>query len=525
MEGGIMADLRASGLGGIPKGATADRPASPSIGDLFYDGTLGFLLIYDGVKWLPCSAPAAQPTIVASDIGTNRAYGSGSVSVAFTEGDSGGKAAGFTAYTASGTTYTQTSISTPVTLVVGNSGTYSIAGTAYNGFGTSPASLPSSVAVTTVPEAPTIGTASTITSSTDISLTWSLNNNGGKSLTSIIITPYLNGVTAQTPINASSASATSHTITGLTQNSSYTFKVKAVNANGSSLESSASNSITVPTAINIDYVVLAGGGGGGGRYMGGGGGAGGFIYSTSYSTTVGSVLTAVVGGGGAGGGEGTRGSNGIDSSFAVTTALGGGGGGSWESTGGGRTGGSGGGNAGYTQSRGSAPFDARGTAGQGNDGGLGVTYGAGGGGGAGGAGSNGQNTDNGGPGGAGISNSITGSAVFYGGGGGGGSYNSSYVALGGSSIGGNGAPGPATTNGGGTPTSASQNRGSGGGGANGYGGGGSSTPHMTGGNGSSGIVIVRSSKVATATTGSPSYSNPSTGVHVYQFLNNGTITI
>jgi len=29
-----MADLRASGLGGVPKGATADRPASPSIDHL-----------------------------------------------------------------------------------------------------------------------------------------------------------------------------------------------------------------------------------------------------------------------------------------------------------------------------------------------------------------------------------------------------------------------------------------------------------------------------------------------------------
>ena len=41
MEGGIMADLRASGLGGVPKGATADRPSPANVGDVFYNGTLG----------------------------------------------------------------------------------------------------------------------------------------------------------------------------------------------------------------------------------------------------------------------------------------------------------------------------------------------------------------------------------------------------------------------------------------------------------------------------------------------------
>ena len=83
--------------GGIPSGNTAGRPSIPVIGDTYYDGTLGFLFIFDGTNFIPCSAPAAQPTIVVTDVGTSVAYGTVQGSVAFTEGASGGKAAGFTA--------------------------------------------------------------------------------------------------------------------------------------------------------------------------------------------------------------------------------------------------------------------------------------------------------------------------------------------------------------------------------------------------------------------------------------------
>ena len=58
-----MADLRASGLGGVPKGATADRPSSPSVGDVFYNGTLGCLEIYTSQGWVANSAPPAIPTV------------------------------------------------------------------------------------------------------------------------------------------------------------------------------------------------------------------------------------------------------------------------------------------------------------------------------------------------------------------------------------------------------------------------------------------------------------------------------
>lgn len=49
---GIMSN---SSFGRIPSGATADRPASPAVGDQFYNGTLGVLEIYTSSGWLPAT--------------------------------------------------------------------------------------------------------------------------------------------------------------------------------------------------------------------------------------------------------------------------------------------------------------------------------------------------------------------------------------------------------------------------------------------------------------------------------------
>lgn len=49
--------IRKSSISGasIPGGTTADRPASPAIGDQFYNGTLGVLEIYTTSGWLPAT--------------------------------------------------------------------------------------------------------------------------------------------------------------------------------------------------------------------------------------------------------------------------------------------------------------------------------------------------------------------------------------------------------------------------------------------------------------------------------------
>ena len=55
MEGRIMPDIRTSALGGVPFGTSETRPASPSIGQTYYNGTLGVQEIYTASGWLPAT--------------------------------------------------------------------------------------------------------------------------------------------------------------------------------------------------------------------------------------------------------------------------------------------------------------------------------------------------------------------------------------------------------------------------------------------------------------------------------------
>jgi hypothetical protein len=240
-------------------------------------------------------------------------------------------------------------------------------------------------------------------------------------------------------------------------------------------------------SLDVEYLVV-GGGGGGSRA---GGGAGGLLANLSGSplTITAGLYPVVVGSGGAGGLAGSgetnsQGSNGGNSSFGGLVAIGGGGGGGDTlsvASRVGRTGGSGGG--GSTNGTSTTWAAGSGTSDQGNTGGTNGGFGAnspfpsGGGGGAGGAGGNATSSTVPGLGGAGVSNSITGSAVSYAGGGQAGLFNASFTGTGGGTGGGgngrgNNANGIAGTDGLG---------GGGGGGGNG----------RNGGKGGNGVVIVR----------------------------------
>jgi hypothetical protein len=84
-----MADIKATSLGGVPKGTTAQRPTSPAVGDVFYNGTLGCLEIYTATGWYASSAPMAIPTIgTATDFGSGRSYSStgAAATITFTQG-------------------------------------------------------------------------------------------------------------------------------------------------------------------------------------------------------------------------------------------------------------------------------------------------------------------------------------------------------------------------------------------------------------------------------------------------------
>jgi hypothetical protein len=449
---------------GIPSGNTASRPAAPVIGSTYYNGELEILEIYNGTSWVAVSAPPAVPAITVADVGTSIAYGAAQGLISITEGTIGGDAESFLISASTGG-FTATTSGTTVNITVGSNGSYTFTGQGISKMGASVSSESTSATLTTVPQAPTIGTASTSGVTADVTVTWTLQSTGGKNLSSISIVPYLNGTTAQTSQTAATTSSTSHTFTGLTGGSSYTFKVKTINANGASLESSATNSITVPVLLTVDYLVIAGGAGGGNYtgggsgYGAGGGGAGGYrtsagtsgansaaessfsaIGSTNYTVTV-----------GAGGALSAAGNNSV---FNTITSTGGGGGGdSGTSSTNGDAGGCGGGAGSNNVTN---RFGGAGTANQGfaggNMGGA-SSFGAAGGGGAGAVGGD-RASNTGGAGGIGISSSITGSAVTRAGGGGGGGANGGAGGSGGGGVGASDSgaasqPGTANTGGGG----------------------------------------------------------------------------
>ncbi len=259
--------------------------------------------------------------------------------------------------------------------------------------------------------------------------------------------------------------------------------VETFNANGTYTSSA--------TTTSVDWLVVAGGGGGG-HNIGSGGGAGGYRTGVSFPVTASTAYPITVGGGGAGSGGSSPGTSGSNSVFSTITSAGGGGGGSrpdpTQAAGSGGSGGGGSsdgdvGNGGAGNTPAITPVSGETTTVQGYPG-VGNATGSGAGGG--GASAASVLTEGGAD---GVSNSISGSAVYYAGGGG----------AGGSS---------------GNPPDANQVAGLGGGGAGqanaaggvgtantGGGGGGGNNSPGNGYAGGSGIVIISWGYAA------PTYSN------------------
>ena len=134
-------------------------------------------------------------------------------------------------------------------LTNGTAYTFTVAAT--NSIGTGPESAHSpSVTPSAInpPGAPTALTAAAKSAGAQLSWTAPASNGGG-AITGYRITPYI-GATAQTPVNTGNTTTTA-SVSGLTNGTTYTFTVAAINGAGPGAESAASAAIT-PNAMIFD---------------------------------------------------------------------------------------------------------------------------------------------------------------------------------------------------------------------------------------------------------------------------------
>jgi len=234
-----MAILKST-VGRTQFGSTENRPSNPPYGTTYNNYTLGIEEIYTPFGWFAKtpSSPSTPTSVVATNQGTGRAYNNGQASVAFNIPTTGGVPSSFTVTSSPGS-YTATGSSSPLVITGLQSSTqYTYTVTSTNNFGTSSASSSSAgVSATTVPQAPTIGTGTGADQS--VNLTFTAGATGGSAITNYKYSTDNITYTAFSPAQTSSPL----TISGLTNGQSYSFYLKAVNANGDSSASSVSDPV------------------------------------------------------------------------------------------------------------------------------------------------------------------------------------------------------------------------------------------------------------------------------------------
>jgi hypothetical protein len=246
-------------------------------------GTKAYMGIGESIGKIYSLTISSSPTAPTSLSAT---AGNGEATISFTAGSSGGSAITNYKYSLDGTTYTAlspTDAASPVTITGLTNGTsYSIYLKAVNANGDSSASASVSVTPSTTPSAPTSLTATAGDGQAAISFT--AGSNGGSAITNYKYSIDGSTYTALSPSDASSPI----TISGLTNGTSYTVYLKAVNVNG---DSSASSSVSVIPIQPSTYSFMDSTPGTNPGWAGGAGG--GLELGISASTTSAISISAV----------------------------------------------------------------------------------------------------------------------------------------------------------------------------------------------------------------------------------------
>jgi hypothetical protein len=239
-------------LHGVPNNTSPNGLYTYSALSTFPTSSFGASNYWVDVMFTPMPAPGPVTNVTAT-------AGFDSANVSWSAPTGGGVP---TTYTV--TPYIGSTAQTPITLngsppATNTTVTGLTQGTAYtftvqasNPSGSGPVSTASNSVTPTGPSAPAAPTGVTASpASSQAQVSWTAPNGNGSAVTGYIVTPYL-GTSAQTPTQVLSGSATSASITGLTNSTAYTFTVSATNSFGTGPASSASPAVT-PASTLLDF--------------------------------------------------------------------------------------------------------------------------------------------------------------------------------------------------------------------------------------------------------------------------------
>ena len=292
-----------------------DFPNSPSVNDSFSAG--GKTWVYNGTKWVLLSvslnqtvadgaittakiadsaitaSKIADGTIVAAEIANNAITTAKILDANVTQAKLGTTLSAVTVTTAANR---DTAVASPFTgQLVFLTDTKKIQvwdGTSWLNITLAPPETPTSLSATAL-------------SNTSVSIAFTPSGANGSPITNYKYATSADNVTYSAYSALDPADTTSPiTISGLSQNTSYYIKLKAVNDMGDSV-ASAAVTVTTLNTITVDYLVVAGGGGGGSGGAGGGGydvgtqdaggnGGSGVVilrYADTFTITIGAGLT------------------------------------------------------------------------------------------------------------------------------------------------------------------------------------------------------------------------------------------
>ncbi|CAB4178777.1 Fibronectin type III [uncultured Caudovirales phage] len=200
---------------------------------------------FRGISNLPVAIPDVPdaPTVSASNVGTSRAYNNGAATVTIAS-PTGGLPSSYSVTTTPTTTTTTATGSTTITGLA-SATSYTATVTPTNVSATGSATTSSAFTATTIPNAPTIGTFTDGGTGTTGTLSFTAPATGGSAITN-----YSYSTDSSTYTTLSPAQTTSPlSLTGLTVGT-YSFSVKAINANGTSAASSTvSGTVITPPSF------------------------------------------------------------------------------------------------------------------------------------------------------------------------------------------------------------------------------------------------------------------------------------